>query len=504
MRKATRRTRGLRGGSALEQTSLAGKKAWQDEGVSDRELTTGSSEGWRRQGEEARGAPRDMVSPQEATAPQPPSREMRPVSLTTSISPSSRSSSRSTATCAIQVTDHCCQQCTTMVTPFQHDFRCSHRRLLRQCAPLLLVPRCAIDGVVQEAAANLLWSCPARRHDLPVSLPNGTHQRLAGRGRGGLAHGQRVDDLFPQRADRRVRLLRHVEDVLQHTTQADRLHWAAQSGSPPACRLQVAGLLWSFVKSSDRLTAGPPQNSKACVHGCDIGGLRVENLIFTPGGKERRRPRTAAQGAHMAAATARPECAAGWTCLQHHTAGLVYNRSGRHTCAAAVACRGGGCASRVRVWRLFQQARSNGRWKAGAPKSLGPVTDQEALSAAQFQFRWRVRTKQEAGEEQTTGRRGGRTGAVRAGDQEALPAAHRQAEPPCQHLALGRRDVHALQLDHVMAAACTHGRVQGVDTPHHLLPGAGKLQKLYDLAREAGQAIETCSDKAAQTVCRVK
>lgn len=82
---------------------------------------------------------------------------------------SSRSSSRSiAATCAIQVTDHCClfrhsRSVTIVVSdaqqwspPFSMTSGAATAASRANVPPLLLVPRCAIDGVVQEAATNLL------------------------------------------------------------------------------------------------------------------------------------------------------------------------------------------------------------------------------------------------------------------------------------------------------------------------------------------------------------
>lgn len=73
-----------------------------------------------------------------------------------------------------------------------------------------------------------IWQAPTPRHCtavLPIqhsSVDSEAHQGLARRGRGSLAHGQRVDDLLPQRADRRVRLLRHVEYVLRQRKEHNR------------------------------------------------------------------------------------------------------------------------------------------------------------------------------------------------------------------------------------------------------------------------------------------
>ena len=44
-----------------------------------------------------------------------------------------------------------------------------------------------------------------------ASTGGNAHLALAVRARRSLIHGERVDDLFPQGACRRVRLLRHVE-----------------------------------------------------------------------------------------------------------------------------------------------------------------------------------------------------------------------------------------------------------------------------------------------------
>lgn len=161
------------------------------------------------------------------------------------------------------------------------------------------------------------------RLELKVTQPHSaiSYLRLALGRRGRLLHGQGVDDLVPQRADGRVRLLGHVEDVLQ-----GRQHTASQPASAD----------WTLLITAHSRTsiAGPllfgGQNFRHPMF--SIGDDMLPQCMAAPGGWGRGRRRRAAPGGRRAAATARPGCAAGSTCLRS-------GRGAQGTSASPAQCR---------------------------------------------------------------------------------------------------------------------------------------------------------------------